>query len=64
VKDKLKRFGLFAQLGENYFFPTIGVAVARYLETNNVEWEDREDWEDDDVQGLERVAGQDTASGP
>ena len=61
VKDKLKRFGLFAQLGEHYFFPTIGVAVARYLETNNVEWED---WEDDDVQGLERVAGQDTASGP
>jgi high affinity sulfate transporter 1 len=43
VKDKLKRFGLFAQLGENYFFPTIGVAVSRYLEINNVAWED---WED------------------
>ena len=43
VKDKLKRFGLFAQLGENYFFPTIDVAVSRYLETNNVEWEDLED---------------------
>jgi high affinity sulfate transporter 1 len=43
VKDKLKRFGLFAQLGENYFFPTIGVAVSRYLETNNADWED---WED------------------
>jgi high affinity sulfate transporter 1 len=43
VKDKLKRFGLFAQLGETYFFPTIGVAVSRYLETNNVKWED---WED------------------
>ena len=43
VKDKLKRFGLFAQLGELYFFPTIGVAVSKYLETNNVEWED---WED------------------
>jgi high affinity sulfate transporter 1 len=41
VKDKLKRFGLFAQLGENYFFPTIGVAVSHYLETNNVEWEDQ-----------------------
>jgi MFS superfamily sulfate permease-like transporter len=41
VKDKLKRFGLFEQLGE--FFPTIGVAVSRYLETNKVEWED---WED------------------
>ncbi|MCP3471321.1 sulfate permease [Bradyrhizobium sp. CCGUVB1N3] len=43
VKDKLKRFGLFAQLGENYFFPTIGVAVSRYLEINDVAWED---WED------------------
>ena len=43
VKDKLKRFGLFAQLGENYFFPTIGAAVSRYLELNDVEWED---WED------------------
>jgi len=43
VKDKLKRFGLFAQLGESYFFPTIGVAVSRYLEINNVTWED---WED------------------
>ena len=43
VKDKLKRFGLFAQLGESYFFSTIGEAVSRYLETNNVDWED---WED------------------
>jgi MFS superfamily sulfate permease-like transporter len=43
VKDKLKRFGLFAQLGESYFFPTIGVAVAHYLEINNVKWED---WEE------------------
>ena len=24
VKDKLKRFGLFAELGEQSFFPTIG----------------------------------------
>lgn len=44
VKDKLKKFGLLAQLGENNFFPTIGVAVARYLEINDdVIWED---WED------------------
>jgi high affinity sulfate transporter 1 len=43
VKDKLKRFGLFVQLGENYFFPTIGAAVSRYLEINDVDWED---WED------------------
>src|SRR6201997_5376048 len=43
VKDKLKRFGLFSQLGEQYFFPTIGAAVSTYLEINDVEWED---WED------------------
>jgi high affinity sulfate transporter 1 len=43
VKDKLKRFGLFEQVGESYFFPTIGSAVASYLEINKVEWKD---WED------------------
>src|SRR6267142_2616751 len=43
VKDKLKRFGLFSQLGEQYFFPTIGAAVSSYLEINDVEWAD---WED------------------
>jgi len=43
VKDKLKRFGLFSQLGEQYFFPTLGAAVSRYLEIHHVEWED---WQD------------------
>jgi high affinity sulfate transporter 1 len=43
VKDKLRKFELLAQLGEKNFFPTIGVAVSRYLETHDVEWED---WED------------------
>jgi len=43
VKDKLKRFGLHAQIGEAHFFPTIGSAVSSYLEINNVEWED---WEE------------------
>jgi high affinity sulfate transporter 1 len=43
VKDKLKKFGLLAQLGENCFFPTIGAAVSGYLEVHDVEWED---WED------------------
>jgi high affinity sulfate transporter 1 len=45
VKDKLKRFGLFTQFGEIYFFPTIGAAVSRFLETHDVDWED---WEDED----------------
>ncbi len=40
VKDKLKRFGLFSELGEDSFFPTIGAAVSSYLETHSVEWLD------------------------
>jgi high affinity sulfate transporter 1 len=45
VKDKLKRFGLYAQLGAQYFFPTVGAAVSGYLKINSdVEWED---WEDE-----------------
>jgi high affinity sulfate transporter 1 len=43
VKDKLKRFGLFDQIGEDYFFPTVGVAVRAYLEKYKVEWRD---WDD------------------
>lgn len=31
VKDKLKRFGLFARIGESAFFATIGAAVSSYL---------------------------------
>ncbi|MBR1175941.1 sulfate permease [Bradyrhizobium sp. KB893862 SZCCT0404] len=61
VKDKLKRFGLFAQLGEHYFFPTIGVAVSRYLEINNVEWND---WEDQAENDLEPLAGRNLKAGP
>jgi MFS superfamily sulfate permease-like transporter len=43
VKDKLKRFGLFARLGEDMFFPTVGVAVSGYLKHFDVAWDD---WED------------------
>jgi MFS superfamily sulfate permease-like transporter len=43
VKDKLKRFGLFARLGEETFFPTLGVAVGAYVATHNAEWTD---WEE------------------
>lgn len=43
VKDKLRKFGLLAQLGEDNFFPTVGAAVSRYLEIHDVEWKD---WED------------------
>lgn len=43
VKDKLRRFGLFTQLGEAAFFPTVGAAVKQYLEAFRVPWED---WQD------------------
>jgi high affinity sulfate transporter 1 len=43
VKDKLKRFGLFARLGEDTFFPTLGAAVSSYLESHPVDWVD---WKD------------------
>jgi high affinity sulfate transporter 1 len=43
VKDKLKRFGLYAHLGEGAFFPTLGAAVNHYLDTHDVEWMD---WKD------------------
>lgn len=43
VKDKLKRFGLFSHLGAQSFFPTIGAAVADYLQTHKVDWADQED---------------------
>ncbi|MGA2895799.1 MAG: sodium-independent anion transporter, partial [Xanthobacteraceae bacterium] len=43
VKDKLKRFGLFTRIGEDFFFPTIGAAASSYLASHAVGWVD---WED------------------
>jgi MFS superfamily sulfate permease-like transporter len=43
VKDRLKSYGIFEQLGAENFFPTIGQAVDRYLTLHPVEWQD---WED------------------
>jgi high affinity sulfate transporter 1 len=43
VKDKLKRFGLFARFGADTFYPTLGEAVKAYLRTHRVQWVD---WEE------------------
>jgi high affinity sulfate transporter 1 len=40
VKDKLKRFGLFTELGTAAFYPTVGAAVRDYLDTHDVDWKD------------------------
>ncbi|WP_341318098.1 SulP family inorganic anion transporter [Paraburkholderia sp. IMGN_8] len=44
VKDSLKHYGLFEMIDEQNFFPTIGQAVNRYLESHAVEWHD---WDDE-----------------
>jgi MFS superfamily sulfate permease-like transporter len=44
VKDKLKRFGLFARFGEDTFYATLEEAVKAYLGTHPVQWVD---WEQD-----------------
>jgi MFS superfamily sulfate permease-like transporter len=43
VKDRLRRFGLVERIGHERFYPTIGVAVRRYVEEHAVEWVD---WEE------------------
>lgn len=52
VKDKLKRFGLFSQFGEDRFFATVGEAVSCYLKAHAVDWVD---WEDE-VRDLDGAA--------
>lgn len=43
VKDKLKRFGLFARFGAETFYPTLEEAVRAYLRSNPVDRDERED---------------------
>lgn len=43
VKDKLKRFGIFDKVSEEYFFRTVGSSVGEYVRSQNVDWVD---WED------------------
>ncbi len=43
VKDHLKNYGLFTKFGAEYFFPTVGQAVDRYLLVHPMNWQD---WED------------------
>jgi high affinity sulfate transporter 1 len=54
VKDKLKRFGLFTQFGEIFFFPTVGAAVSSFLETYDVAWED---WQDENERSTQPRQG-------
>jgi hypothetical protein len=39
VKDKLKRFEVFEQFGNEAFYPTLGAAVDDHLKDFELEWE-------------------------
>ena len=43
VRDRLRDYGIEAVIGADRFFPTIGVAVAAYIDETGVDWLD---WED------------------
>jgi len=43
VRDRLRRYGIETAIGSDRFFPTLGVAVAAYLDATRVDWLD---WED------------------
>jgi MFS superfamily sulfate permease-like transporter len=43
VKDRLRRYGLYDQVGDERFFPTVGTAVDGYLRATGVQWVD---WEE------------------
>ncbi|MCP9825754.1 SulP family inorganic anion transporter [Synechococcus sp. EJ6-Ellesmere] len=60
VKDKLKRFGLFSQFGEERFFATVGEAVSCYLKAHCVDWVD---WEDQAKASADASCDQGTSDG-
>jgi high affinity sulfate transporter 1 len=43
VKDRLRRYGLYTQVGSEHFYPTVGTAVDGYLRATGLEWVD---WEE------------------
>jgi high affinity sulfate transporter 1 len=43
AKDELERYGLLAEIGPDYLFPTVGSAVHAYVAESGVEWVD---WQD------------------
>ncbi len=43
VKDRLRRYGTLAHIGEDHCYPTIGTAVDAYLVASGEAWVD---WEE------------------
>jgi len=51
VKDRLKQYGLFDQIGADHIFPTIGQSVDHYVATTRADWIDWEDRLRTDAEG-------------
>jgi high affinity sulfate transporter 1 len=51
VKDRLRRYGLYDQIGSEHFFPTVGTAVDGYLQATGLEWVDWEERPDGQRKG-------------
>jgi high affinity sulfate transporter 1 len=51
VKDRLRRYGLLAEVGAERFFPTVGTAVDGYLRATGLEWVDWEERPDEPRKG-------------
>lgn len=51
VRDRLERYGLQKQIGRDFFFPTLGVAVKAFLDRHGVAWVD---WEESRDGGVSR----------
>ena len=47
VKDKLRLYGLVAKVGEERFYPTIGLAVRAHVDEHDVDWRDWEERRDE-----------------
>jgi len=43
VRERLRRYGIEEAIGADRIFPTLGVAVAAYLEATGTQWRDSED---------------------
>ena len=40
VKDRLRAYGLYDRIGDDYIFPTIGSATSAYVHETGVDWVD------------------------
>lgn len=46
IKDRLRLFGLVETIGNERFYPTIGIAVRSFVEEHKIDWVDWEDAEE------------------